>query len=234
MKIYKLLDDKSESTELQEQNTMLEIAKGAGKAFWESFSMVNATVALAVAVVELLSKEANVLRLSETEDFINATNSDWKINGLYAEHPRRTHILIPVFDYNDYIKREMVADIANYIMDHLAVKKLVIGIVASNEAGAEACISVEKINLGATVSCNLERDYYVKYESAEKSGAEHEYIWVDRFPDIKTAVDHKSKTFEVINANEVELIAAVNAAGKIGAKAVKSKSVKLYISYSCE
>lgn len=233
MKVYKLIEDVPQVPAPQDQNTMMEIAKETWKFFLDNTGLA-VSAAIVEAVVEFFSRQAELLPLSKAEHLVNATNADWRINHFYIEHPRRNQILIPIFDYNDFIKREIVADIANYIMDHFSVKKLVIGIVSKGKAGADAAIPVKNINVDAAISCNLEKDFYVKFENSQKPDIGHEYYWIDCFPEIKAAVEHKSKAFETIKINAVELMASANAAKKIGVKLVSNKKLQLYISYYCD
>ena len=58
-------------------------------------------------------KSQNVINLSSPNKHV------WDLHAIYVAHPRRTNAFLRVEDYKDYILREMVSDIANYIIDHL-------------------------------------------------------------------------------------------------------------------
>ena len=232
MKIYKIVeDDSSPKAEQRVEKNAIRVAKVAAKVAIIAAAPVPAG---AVALMKSLSSQAISLPWSETCFYTNGTNAEWKIGALYAEHPRRNHVLIPVGEYKEYIKREMVADIANYIMDHLSVKRLVIGVVSSNKAKANADIPVSEVNVNASINCNIERNYIARYEDVRCSAFMHEYFWIDRFPDVRSAVEHQTKRFEVINETSVELEVGAKVAEKIGGAFNKEKKLQLYISYYCD
>ena len=71
-----------------------------------------------------------------------------------------------VEDYKDYILREMVSDIANYIIDHLSPQKITIGIVSNKGIGAAAPIPVEEIVIDAKLHCNISSSYCIDFENS--------------------------------------------------------------------
>ena len=171
------------------------------------------------------------LTIRDMDRYINSSNAEWKENVVYIEHPRRNKVLIPINEYKEYILREMVSDIANYIQDNLRVSKLTIGIVASFNAGLGANISVKEINADAKIKCKLAKDYLVNYEESTKTISRHKYIWIDKFPDIKTAVEHKNKKFEVVKDSTLDFGIKANIMEKAGIDGLGGKKYKFYISY---
>ena len=230
MKIYKIVEDDENYAQNSKKKSSL-IANDVAKM---AITTVAPVPAAGLALYKKLSTQAVSLPISQAWLYQNATNADWKIKALYVEHPRRKQVLIPLKEYNDYIKREMVADIADYIMDHVPAKEVVIGIVSSRSAGADAVVEVCDVNANANLSCKIERKYIVRYEGATSSNPKYEYTWIDQFPDVKSAVEHQTKRFEVINEAAVEMNAEVSVTEKVKSTFKKEKKLQLYISFYCE
>lgn len=170
------------------------------------------------------------ITFSETNKYTNATGADWSMGVLYAEHPRRNKELISLKEYKEFVLREMISDIANYIMDHISVSKMVIGTVSSLKIGANAKSS-KQYDAEATIDCKLNSEYTFTCERTEPSGKQHEYIWIDRFPDVKAAVEHKSNKLEIIKSTDLEGDLGVNLTDLFKANVLGGKKVKFYINY---
>lgn len=102
----------------------------------------------------------------------------------------------------------VLSDILNYILDHFALKKYVIGVVIDSSSNASALFSVKNLNTKANLDVMLSAEYTVTGEFSEKSKTEHECKWIKNdFPDIVTAVEHNTKKFErVENINKNSMI----------------------------
>ena len=230
MKIYKIVEDDENCVQSSKKNSSM-LANDVAKI---AITTVAPVPTAALALYKSLSTQAVSLPISQAWLYQNATNADWKLKALYVEHPRRKQVLIPFKEYNDYIKREMVADIADFIMDHVPAKEVVIGIVSSRNVGADAVVAVCDVNANANLSCKIERKYIVRYEGAASSNPKYEYTWIDQFPDVKSAVEHQVKHFEVINEAAVELNAEFSVPEKVRSAFKKEKKLQLYISFYCE
>lgn len=227
MKIYKIVKQEYNEEE-KKKETINALVKQA------PILAAGAAPAAVVLAVNALKTKAVPLPVSHTQYFTNATNADWKIGALYAEHPRKNRLLIPYNDYEDYIKREIAADVASFIMDHLLTRRVVVSFVASRCVGANAAIEVKKVNAEAKLSCDIEKSYIVQFEGGTRAPVVHENIWIDRFPDLKAAVEHQSKHFEAINDICVEMKADTKIADAVGITGKGEKKLRLYISYYCD
>ena len=151
-----------------------------GKTVLKSVVLSHFGLIGALATTKILNdndlKNAKKITLLQASNFINASNSDWKLNAIYVEHPRRSNMLIPVKEYKDYILREMVADIANYIQDNIMISRLTIGIVSSFNNGLGATIPVHEINANAKIDCKVARDYVVNYIGSSKMNKNGYYV----------------------------------------------------------
>ena len=207
-----------------------------GKTVLKSVVLSHFGLIGALATTKILNdndlKNAKKITLLQASNFINASNSDWKLNAIYVEHPRRSNMLIPVKEYKDYILREMVADIANYIQDNIMISRLTIGIVSSFNNGLGATIQVHEINANAKIDCKVARDYVVNYIGSSKMNKNVDYVWIDKFPDVKSAVTHNVNEFEVIKETSIDLNINASISDTISGAISAEKKMKFYISYS--
>ncbi len=174
---------------------------------------------------------------SELQKYQCATKSPWRHGVIYIEHPRCRQMLIPKKDYNNYILRDIIADIQNYITDHFAVSELVIGFVSSSKfslsgdavLGSGIKVPVKSVNSNATFDCELSQTYMCRLldTNRKKTKESHSYLWIDQFPDIISAVKHGTNKYESIQETSLFLVA--NGLGLLSGK--KEKKVQLYISY---
>jgi len=146
--------------------------------------------------------DKTVDKIESTEElsrFKNCIKEQWKTGVMYVEHPYIPNALIEASLYKDFIIREMVADVANYITDNMAVSRLTIGLVSKIGGKADAKISVKKINADATIDCNLAKDYMFSIENAKKGISEGKtYLWIEKFPDVISAIEHASERMEIV------------------------------------
>ncbi len=207
-----------------------------GKTVLKSVVLSHFGLIGALATTKILNdndlKNAKKITLLQASNFINASNSDWKLNAIYVEHPRRSNMLIPIKEYKDYILREMVADIANYIQDNIIISRLTIGIVSSFNSSLGATIPVHEINANAKIDCKVARDYVVNYIGSSKMNKNSDYVWIDKFPDVKSAVTHNVNEFEVIKETSIDLNVNANASNTVSGAFSTEKKMKFYISYS--
>lgn len=169
-------------------------------------------------------KSQNVINLSSPDKHV------WDLHAIYVAHPRRANAFLRVEDYKDYILREMVSDIANYIIDHLSPQKITIGIVSNKGIGAAAPIPVEDIVIDAKLHCNISSSYCIDFENSTARSTASEYVWIDKFPDVKSAVEHQAEKMEIIKETSVNLNAEAAASGLSAMLKINSK-VKFYIYY---
>lgn len=207
-----------------------------GKTVLKSVVLSHFGLIGALATTKILNdndlKNAKKITLLQASNFINASNSDWKLNAIYVEHPRRSNMLIPIKEYKDYILREMVADIANYIQDNIIISRLTIGIVSSFNSSLGATIPVHEINANAKIDCKVARDYVVNYIGSSKMNKNSDYVWIDKFPDVKSAVMHNVNEFEVIKETSIDLNINASISDTISGAISAEKKMKFYISYS--
>lgn len=95
--------------------------------------------------------------------------------------------------------------------------------------GSGIKIPVKTLNANATFDCELSQSYLCRMidTTRKRSAFSDNYLWIDQFPDIKSAVDHGTNEYECIQETKVYLIG--NGFDLAGGNA--EKKINLYISY---
>lgn len=214
--------------------TLIDKAKKIG--FSYAKSIMNPPIVRSVKLLKGLNKidpNLKTINTDEANRYINASNSDWKFDTIYIEHPRKNNVLIPLNEYKDFILRQMVGDIADYIQDNMRVSRLTIGIVSSFKLGLGATIPVQSINTNAKINCEIAKDYVVNYTSSKLvNKGKSTYVWIDKFPDVKSAVTHDVCEFEAIKETSVDLDVGINIPSEqLSGSFTGGKKMKFYIFY---
>ena len=192
------------------------------------------SAAMAAALAMRDKSITKITTVKQLERYHNCISDEWKTKVVYVEHPHRKGVLIEATLYKDYILREMVADISNYIMDHLDLSKLVIGLIVSDKGNAKVKVPVEQVNAEATIKCNLNKNYLFSVcDTHAIPSDEEKYVWISQFPDIIAAVKHGSGKMEVRKKVTLDLdVGAGLGKAKLGAGA--KKNFEFYITYTKE
>ncbi len=172
-----------------------------------------------------------ITSIDELKEFKNGISGEWKKKTIYVKHPCFNNVLLEAGLYKDFILREMVADIADYISDHLDLSSLVIGIVASGKGSAKVKIPVQEINPGASLKCELDKNYlYSVFDTHAIAPEKTDYVWINQFPDVKSAVLHGAGKMEITKKASFDLDVKIGAE-KANVAAKADKGQEFYISY---
>lgn len=169
--------------------------------------------------------------------FKNVSGEKWIPGCSYISHPINTNHYIEKNCFKDYILREMLNDVVNYILDNFGVSLLVVGIVVNKDFNGELGVSIPVCNINSEAKLNISvsQDYTVRGTEYEKSKIKHEYTWIKKFPEIKTAVEHNAKSFERIENIDSSLTASLGfdvPYSDINASCSQNKKLSIYISYT--
>lgn len=187
------------------------------------------------AVASLSSSTITIGTVKELKKYTNCHASQgnkWVSNIAYVEHPRLPGNLIQKKLYRDYMIRELMADIAGYIMDNYTLQRLTIGLVESMGGDANVAIPIENYNPDATISCKINRQYVNNYVGTTKTGffKKKKHLWINDYPDVKVAVESGTRSFEKIE--KINVSASFNiSVSDIKAMFSGQNELLFYISY---
>lgn len=192
-------------------------------------------IAMAAVALARVLKDNSVVKITTLEQlsaYKNCISSEWKNNVIYVEHPHRKNVLVEGSLYKDYILREMVADIANYISDHLDLSKMVIGLITSGKANAKVTVPVQEVNVDATIQCSLDKNYIYSVNDTHAMVPEDpSYVWMGLFPDIVSAVEHRAGKMEIRKKVAMDLDVHSSLGDKIGGNLGAKRDYEFYITY---
>lgn len=220
------------------------IGQGRVGKYWENEGLKTllrlSTVGITgLALAELLSaeivREPNKIETTEQlEQYTLCGSNEWKKNIIYIEHPRAPKTLIESNLYKDYILREMVSDVSNYIMDRIELESLVIGIVDDKKLDGDASVSAGEIDANAKYECELYKGYMFAIKGTKPVEEKGTYNWISLFPDVVVAVEHGADSLENIKEVKIDCESTLGIGKKLSAKLGFEKSYKFYINYSRE
>lgn len=188
------------------------------------------------AVSSLSSSAVTIGTVKDLKKYTNchaAQGNTWLSNVAYVEHPRLPGHLIQKSMYRDYMIRELMADVAGYIMDNFTLKRLTIGLVESFSGNAQASVPIKEYNPDASISGSLNREYVNNYINTTKTGffKKKKHLWINDYPDVKVAVSSGSQSFE--KTEKINISASFNiAVNDVKALFSGQRELTFYISYS--
>lgn len=201
-------------------------------------SVVKSPIEL-VKTMDFITLDESRYSISEIEKmkFRNLSGERWIPNCKYVSHPMKPNEYIEEPCFKDFILREMLNDVVNYILDNFGVSTLVVGIVVNKDYHGELGVAIPVCNINAEAKLNvsISQDYTVRGTGYEKSRVKHEYTWIKKFPEIRTAVEHNAKTFERIENVDSSLSASLgfnSLAFGTNAEYNQNKKLSIYISYA--
>lgn len=142
-------------------------------------------------------------------NFKNLSGKEWNSKKEYVSHPINKNSFIERDCYKDFILREIMNDVVNYILDNFGVSFLTVGLVTNANTSSNfdlgLSIPIVKINANAKINVSISQKYSFTGTGYEKSFTKHNYTWVDKFPEVITAVEHNAKSFERVESVENSL-----------------------------
>ena len=161
------------------------------------------------AGIQFLAKKFNkeiITYINSAEQlslYKNAISDSWRTNIVYVEHPYADKVLVEASQFKDYVLRDMVADLTDYIASQFDVKRLVVGRVVGKHVSAEATVKTIDLNPEAKILRTLDCSYNcVLYNAKATPSCRPNHTWVNLFPDVISAVSHQAESYEnQININ---------------------------------
>ena len=164
--------------------------------------------------------------------YSNATGENWNTHCYYLAHPQNEKILIQQEYYKSFLIRQMTAEIVEYIGAHMALKEIYVALVRTSKVKGEAAVPISTLKIGATLDCEVYSSYVFSAKDRNKTSIwnKPKFLWINSFPDVKSAVSGKSKSFETISECGYNFSAGLNAS-EIKAIFGAEKALKFYIKY---
>ncbi|MDK0570843.1 hypothetical protein P6O23_07705 [Clostridium perfringens] len=132
----------------------------------------------------------------ELEKFYNPLGDRWVAKKkYYISHPKkaRENHLVEASKFHEYIVREQLEEIANYLHSQLNINSLNIEIEEGNKFSEYTNVPIEEISLNDGGKVELKGDKTLEIKLSENVNSQNEFLWIDDFEGLVNKVQ-KLKT----------------------------------------
>lgn len=127
----------------------------------------------------------------------------------------------------------MIADVFDYISDHMDLSRIVIGLITSGKVKTKMAVPVEDLNVQASLNCSLDKEYVFSAKNTKLSdNPRQDHIWVNQFPDVVTAVKHNVEELEITQTVSIDLNIKAGITKKLSGSLGAQKDYKFYVFYA--
>lgn len=185
----------------------------------------------AIAIKNKLPKEVKEITTLEELDTFTCVDTKWNTDCIYVEHPRIPKRLIEDRFYKDYILKELMSEIFDFITDHIPIKKIVLGLETKKKLDFKNSIPINSLVSNATLGGSLNSHYICTMEDVECSNEiDKEYPWLVYYPDIVSAVKKGVGKLEIKQSIKMNLNvnAGIKSVGNLAFNQEKDYSFYVY------
>lgn len=131
--------------------------------------------------------EGNLYFIDKEEDlekFYNPLGDRWVAKKkYYISHPKkeRENYLLEASKFHEYIVREQLEEIANYLHHELNINSLKIEVEEGNDFSSYTNIVLEEMNLNDDGKVELKEDKTLEIKWSENINSQNEFLWIDDF-----------------------------------------------------
>ena len=120
----------------------------------------------------------------ELEKFYNPLGDRWVAKKkYYISHPKkeRENYLLEASKFHEYIVREQLLEIANYLHHELNINYLKIEVEDGNDFSFYTNVALEEMNLNDEGKVELKGDKTLEIKWSENINSQNEFLWIDDF-----------------------------------------------------
>lgn len=120
----------------------------------------------------------------ELERFCNPLGDRWIAKKkYYISHPKkeRENYLLEASKFHEYIVRDQLEEIANYLHSELNINSLKIEVEEGNDFSSYTNIAIEEMNLNDEGKVELKGDKTLEIKWSENVNSQNEFLWIDDF-----------------------------------------------------
>lgn len=120
----------------------------------------------------------------ELEKFYNPFGDRWVAKKkYYISHPKkeRENYLLEASKFHEYIVRDQLEEIANYLHHELNINSLKIEAEEGNDFSSYTNIVLEEMNLNDEGKVELKGDKTLEIKWSENVNSQNEFLWIDDF-----------------------------------------------------
>lgn len=120
----------------------------------------------------------------ELEKFYNPLGDRWVAKKkYYISHPKkeRENYLLEASKFHEYIVREQLEEIANYLHHELNINSLKIEVEEGNDFSSYTNIVLEEMNINNDGKVELKGDKTLEIKWSENVNSQNEFLWIEDF-----------------------------------------------------
>lgn len=120
----------------------------------------------------------------ELEKFYNPLGDRWVAKKkYYISHPKkaRENYLVEASKFYEYIVREQLEEIANYLHHELNINSLKIEVEEGNDFSSYTNVALEEMNLNNGGKVELKGDKTLEIKWSENVNSQNEFLWIEDF-----------------------------------------------------
>lgn len=120
----------------------------------------------------------------ELEKFYNPFGDRWVAKKkYYISHPKkeRENYLLEASKFHEYIVREQLLEIANYLHHELNINSLKIEVEEGNDFSSYTNIVLEEMNINNDGKVELKGDKTLEIKWSENVNSQNEFLWIEDF-----------------------------------------------------
>lgn len=185
----------------------------------------------AITIANMNSDVIEISTLDELNTY-SCVGSKWDNNCIYVEHPIFAKRLIDAQIYKDYILKELLSEIFDYITDNIAIKEIVLGVEKKSNFKAKASVPINELVADAQMAGALDQKYIIKMEDIDsKTDSQNEYPWLAYYPDIVSAVKKSAGKLEIVQNIKLDLDVSLGLQNLVGGNFKSEKIYNFYVYY---
>lgn len=194
--------------------------------------LIAAPVVSAIALTQMMDKDIKEIKTVEELSEYSCVEDSWKKDCIYVEHPRIPKLLIEASVYKDFILKNMMAEIFDYITDRIAVKKIVLGLENKGKMKVGASVPINSLVADAKITGSLNSSYVSTMENVSCTNDDNkEYPWLKYYPDIVAAVKKNAGKMEIKQSIKMNLEVGLGLSGAIKGAFSAEQEYSFYVYY---
>lgn len=126
----------------------------------------------------------------ELERFCNPLGDRWVAKKkYYISHPKKENYLLEASKFHEYIFREQLLEIANYIHCELNINYLKIEVEEGNDFSSYNNVPIEEMKLKDHGKVELKGDKTLEINWSENVNSQNEFLWIEDFEGLVNKVE---------------------------------------------
>lgn len=176
------------------------------------------------------NSSVETVEFASMNQYKNCLNEAWQTDVLYWEHPQKLNYLIPKKQYKNYLIREMMSEIMEFVSENMALEKFVVTLIKGKNVKGNISAKIEDVNIGTKFSGYIDTEYIYMLENVPKARkVKGVPVWLNAFPNVVSAVKRGVGSMETTEKVDAGATFGLSASDIAEASFGADKSMTFYI-----